>query len=78
MRSMRPTILFMLTFLTYVVLVNERIHSVAPKRRRSPDRQPATRASSAGRTSCEPWGATTVTRRGRLARAAPSRTCRAR
>ena len=30
MRTMRPTILFMLTFLTYVVLVNEKIHSVAP------------------------------------------------
>jgi len=28
---MRPTILFMLTFLTYVVLVNEKIHSVAPE-----------------------------------------------
>jgi len=31
MKSMRPTILFMLTFLTYVVLVNEKIHSVAPE-----------------------------------------------
>jgi hypothetical protein len=29
MKSMRPTILFMLTFLTYVVMVNEKIHSVA-------------------------------------------------
>lgn len=31
MKSMRPTILFMVTFLTYVVLVNEKIHSVAPE-----------------------------------------------
>jgi mono/diheme cytochrome c family protein len=29
MQSMRPTILFIFTFLTYVVLVNEKIHSVA-------------------------------------------------
>lgn len=31
MQGMRPTILFMLTFLTYVGLVTEKIHSVAPE-----------------------------------------------
>ena len=40
MRSMRPTILFMLTFLTYVVLVNERIHSVSHET--APVARPAT------------------------------------
>ncbi len=32
MKSMRPTILFMLTFLIYVVMVTEKIHSVTPER----------------------------------------------
>ena len=65
MKSMRPTILFMLTFLTYVVLVNEKIHSVAPESAAPPRRRRATRESSGVRTSCAPWGATIATRRGR-------------
>jgi hypothetical protein len=39
MQSLRPTIVFMMTFLTYVMLVNERIHSVggtAPAARSAP------------------------------------------
>ena len=73
---MRPTILFMLTFLTYVVLVNEKIHSVAPEsaaRNRTGVDDPR---SSGVRTSCAPWGATIATRRGRLALVDPSQTCR--